>query len=186
MEEFDFRVFPVIQTARLTLRQVRDSDAEAIYAFRSDPDVSRYNGAPYEDLEESKALIERLTRQFNAKTTLSWAMTLTGDDQVIGLCGFGYWARVVRIAELGFDLAKAHWGQGLTPEAASAVMHFGFEHMNLNRIVAEVHGNNHASVRVMEKLGFVLEGILRDDGYENGAFHDQRLYGLLRREYYSE
>lgn len=186
MDVFDFHAFPVIETARLTLRQVRDSDAEAIFAFRRDPDVSRYNAAPYEELEEARALIERLTRQFVTKTTLSWAVTLTGDNQVIGLCGFGYWARHNRIAELGFDMAKSHWGQGLIPEAAVAVVRFGFEQMNLNRIVAEVHGNNVASIRVMEKLGFVLEGILRDDGYENGAFYDQRLYGLLRREYYSE
>lgn len=186
MDIFDFYAFPVLETARLTLRQVRDSDAEAIYAFRHDPDVSRYNADPYESVDEAEALIHRLRRQFDSKTTLSWALTLKGEDQVIGLCGFGYWARQIRMAELGFDLAKTYWGRGLITEAAGVVVRFGFDQMNLNRIVAEVHGNNAASIRVMEKLGFMLEGVLRDDGYENGQFYDQRLYGLLRREYFSE
>jgi ribosomal-protein-alanine N-acetyltransferase len=69
------------------------------------------------------------------------------------------------------------------PEAARAVVDFGFARMKLHKIVAEVRGDNHASARVMGKLGFALEGVLREQTYEAGRYYDEHLYGLLRREH---
>lgn len=184
MAVFDFDQFPVLETARLILRQVKAADAEAIFRFRSDPEVCKYNGLPFETIDEAHGLIGQLQRQFEVGSTLAWGMRLKDEaDTIIGLCGFNYWSRYNYLAEIGFDMAKAYWGKGLMPEAADVLVRFGFERMALNKIVAEVRGDNRASIRVMEKLGFKLEGVLRQQTYENGQFCDEMLFGMLSSEF---
>ncbi|NIW38715.1 MAG: GNAT family N-acetyltransferase, partial [Gemmatimonadetes bacterium] len=87
-----------------------------------------------------------------------------------------------RQAEIGYDLAHRHWGRGLMTEALRPMLRFGFEEMDLHRIEAGVTVGNEASARVLEKLGFREEGLLRRGGYWKGAYHDLRGFGLLRRD----
>jgi ribosomal-protein-alanine N-acetyltransferase len=96
------------------------------------------------------------------------------------LFGFQNWDRYHRRAELGYDLARDLWGQGLASEALTAVIRFGFSDMQLNRIEAQTIADNESSTRLLRRLGFVLEGTRRSYSWEeDGTFHDGAIYGLL-------
>ncbi len=181
---FDFAEFPILETARLRLRELVPSDAEGVMLFRGDYEVTRYNsGAPYQDIAQAQAIIDSIAEEFTARRTLRWGITLKPNDAVIGQIGYNYWARRDHRAAVGFDLARALWGHGLMPEALHAVVQFGFERMQLNRIDADASISNTASQRVLTKIGFVREGLQRQQYYEDGEFHDLAIFGLLRQDY---
>ena len=181
---FDFSTFPVLTTKRLTLRQLQLADAEDMLVFRGDWEVQKYNGPVFQDVIEAQGLIEELQAEYQKKEGISWGVTLTSSDKVIGLFGIHHWSKYHRRAETGYDLARAYWGQGIASEALRAIIPFGFEQMNLHRIYANTIADNHESVRLLERLGFTREGTKRESSWEDdGTFHDSAMYGLLRREY---
>jgi len=103
---------------------------------------------------------------------------------VIGLFGIHHWNKYHRRAEMGYDLNRAYWGQGIASEALRAIIQFGFEQLNLNRIYAGTIADNHESVCLLERLGFEREGTRRGFSWEDdGTFHDGAMYGLLRDEF---
>ena len=176
--------FPILETPRLRLRRFTYADVPALFEFRSDPEVQRYNGGPMASPDEAVALIAHLDAGFLDRTQLPWALTLReGDDQDLGLFGFANWSVEHRRAEIGYCLHRDFWGQGLALEALTAIVAFGFGPMNLNRIHACPWVENVASTRILEKLGFRLEGVMRDEFWQNDAFHDEAHYALLRREF---
>ena len=160
------------------LREPVATDAAAILVFRGDPDVQRYNAEPLRGLGEAEAFVESLHAETAANLRRQWAITL--DGAVIGIIGLHSWDHHHRRAELGYDVAKEYWGQGIATEAARAVIQFGFTTMALHRIQAHTIADNARSVRLLERLGFQIEGTLRDYSLEDdGAFHDTAAYSLL-------
>lgn len=181
---FDFTVFPQLETPRLILREIVPDDVDAIFRIRGDFEVTKYNtGAAYQRREQAADLIAAMAHAYREHVEVRWGITLKGDDTLIGMCGFNYWIRHDSRASIGYDLGRACWGQGIMTEAIRAVIAFGFERMNLNRIEADADARNPASARVLEKVGFVQEGLQREQFYEDGAYHDLRLFALLRRDY---
>lgn len=159
-------------------------DAEAIFRIRGDYEVVKHNtGKAYISIDQAKALIEIIAEKYEEQKEIRWGITLKPDQTVIGMCGYNYWHREDFRASVGYDLARAHWGKGIMSEALGAVVRFGFEHMNLNRVEADVSAENPASVRVLEKMGFQLEGRQRQQYFQDAAFHDLLMYGLLRGEF---
>lgn len=183
---FDPENFPCLQTRRLLLREITPEDAPAVFAFRSDPEVQRYNGGVMTDLDQASDLIAQMAAGYRQGTMLEWGVTLRGgDDTVLGIFGYANWSQAHRRAEIGYCLHRNHWRQGIAWESMHAMIAFGFQAMDLNRIHACPWVENIASVRLLERLGFQREGVLRDEYWEEGAFHDEALYALLRREYLS-
>ena len=88
-----------------------------------------------------------------------------------------------RSATIGYCRDEAAWGQGLATEAADALLQWAFDTLDLNRVQAETDTRNAASARVLEKLGFVREGTLREDCVVNGEVSDSWVYGLIKREW---
>jgi RimJ/RimL family protein N-acetyltransferase len=84
---------------------------------------------------------------------------------------------------LGYCLDDAAWGHGYATEAARCLLQWAFDTLALNRVQAETDTRNTASARVLEKLGFVREGMLREDCVVNGEVSDSWVYGLLRRQW---
>ena len=177
---------PTLETDRLTLRALTPDDRTAVFALFADPRVAvPTHIAPFAGIEQADELIAFFGRRFAARGGIRWGLTLTGDDTIIGTAGFpGIDAEKYR-AEIGYNLAYAYWGRGLATEAVRALVGFGFAQLNLHRIEATTNLDNTRSMRVLTKVGFTEEGILRDYTYwrEVGAFYDARMYALLRREY---
>jgi ribosomal-protein-alanine N-acetyltransferase len=184
---FDFSYFPTLRTPRLILRELVAEDAEAVFAVRSDYEVTRLNtGEPLERVEQAAALIRAIGAAYFEQSELRWGITLKGKNIVIGMCGYNYWVRRDYRACVGYDLGRLYWGQGLMTEAMRAVVRFGFERMTLNRVEADASAENIGSIRVLEKLGFQQEGVEREQYYEDGQFHDLVLFSLLKRDYQAE
>jgi ribosomal-protein-alanine N-acetyltransferase len=178
--------FPLLATERLILREIRPSDRYAIFRLFSDPLVTRYNDVEtLNALSEAEEIIEWLADRFISRRGLRWGIALRHGESgsLIGTCGFNSFNERGRYASIGYDLMTAYWGQGIVPEAVAAMLDFGFGTLGLNRIEADVVVGNTASVRVLEKLGFGFEGVLRQRGYWKGAYHDLAFYALLASEY---
>lgn len=181
--DFPFPEFPVLKTKRLILREVVLSDAEDLFVFRSDAYVQRFNAKPLKDVSEAREQITETRAIYERTDGIGWGITLKGQDVVIGMVGFWQWSYHNR-AMLGYDLTREYWGQGIASEAIREIIRFGFERMELNRIEATTIADNNESVRMLKKLGFVLEGIRREHSLEDdGKYHDSALYALLKSEY---
>ena len=182
--DFDFSTFPVLTTERLVLRQVQHTDALAVLVSFGDPVVQMYNG-PVLDLNGVHDMITNEMRAgFAKKESLSWGITRHDDDTVMGMVGLWNLNRHHRRAMLGYDLARVYWGNGYATEGITAVLTFAFTQMNLNRVEAYTIADNHRSVRLLERLGFIREGTRRSASWEDdGTFHDSAIYGLLADEW---
>nr|HET6904382.1 GNAT family protein [Ktedonobacteraceae bacterium] len=132
-------------------------------------------------LEQAELLIERQRHRFEQKERFRWGIALKDSDTIIGTGGYVAWNHIWYNAELGYDLARPYWGQGIMTEAVRAMIQFGFEHMGLHRIEAEVMPENTASVRLLRKLDFQEEGVLHERSFWKGGFHDLAIFALLKR-----
>lgn len=185
---FDFSFFPTLHTQRLILREMTFDDLPQVFALFSDAAVTRHNDVDtFRHSDDAELLLGFIQDRFDNQLGLRWGICLKTDEyRVIGTCGYNIWKKYNRSAKIGYDLMPAYWGQGIMPEALTAIIGFGFQQMHLNRIEADVTLANAASMRVLEKLGFQQEGILRQAGYWKNQFHDLRLYALLQDEYQNE
>lgn len=180
--------FPTLTTERLVLRELLPTDAADVLVFRGDPEVQKYDDPPIHTLKESADFIEEMRLACANGDQQTWAVTRKGDDTVIGLVSLQHPNRhgdlYHRRAEVGYGIARATWGQGIGSEAVRAVVQYGFEQLNFNRIYAVTIADNHESVRLLEKLGFVREGTQRQHSLEeDGRFHDSAIYGLIRSDW---
>lgn len=181
---FEFKAFPQLTTEQLLLRRTMLTDAPDVLQFRGDPYVQRFNGPVYEAVAEAEGLIHELHDEYFKQSGICWGVTLKNEGKVIGLFGIHHWSRRHRRAEIGYDMNRDYWGQGLATEALQAMLRFSFVQMNLNRIYAGTIADNHESVRLLERLGFVREGTKRAFSWEDdGTFHDGAMYSLLQHEW---
>lgn len=181
-----FGDLPPLQTKRLLLRRMGLGDAEDLFSYASDPEVTRYVvWETHCSLADSLAFLACTEEQYRKKEVSPWGMVLRESGRLIGAIGFIDWLPPHARAEIGYALGRQWWGRGLMSEAARAALRFGFERMQLNRIQARCYLANTASARVMEKVGMTFEGIIREQLYEKGAFRDLKLYSILRREFFS-
>jgi [ribosomal protein S5]-alanine N-acetyltransferase len=111
------------------------------------------------------------------------AMDRLSDGAFLGWCSLTRWNPGYRSASLGYCLNEAAWGHGYATEAVGALLRWAFDTLELNRVQAETDTRNVASARVLEKVGFVREGTLREDCVVNGEVSDSWVFGLLRREW---
>jgi len=175
---------PTLHTSRLLLRPFADSDADALFAMHSNPRVMRYwDSPPWREPERSGRFMAAARQLAVDGTGTRLAMERLSDGVFVGWCGIARWNAEFRSAALGYCLDETAWGQGYGTEGARALVGWAFDTLDLNRVQAEVDTRNPASYRVMEKLGFVREGLLREDCIVDGEISDTYVYGLLRRDW---
>ena len=134
------------------------------------------------DIGAAAALLDEIHAYFASGTLYEWGVARREDDRVIGTCTLASISLPHKRAELGFAVARTHWGQGIASEATEAIVRFAFEEMGLHRLEADVDPRNDASIRCLERLGFRREGYARERYHLGGEVQDAVLYGLLRNE----
>jgi RimJ/RimL family protein N-acetyltransferase len=175
---------PTLHTDRLRLRPFTDADANALFAIHSDANVLRYwDSPPWSDRGRADRFIAICREMANEGTGARVAVDRLFDGTFIGWCGLVRWNPNYRSASLGYCFDDAAWGQGYATEAAWALLEWAFETLDLNRVQAETDTRNPASARVLEKIGFVREGTLREDCIVNGHVSDSWVYGLIKRDW---
>jgi [ribosomal protein S5]-alanine N-acetyltransferase len=175
---------PALATARLQLRPFADTDADGLFALHGDEHVLRYwDSPPWREPARAERFIASCRQMAEEGTGVRLAVDRLADGAFIGWCSLSRWNPDYRSASLGYCFAEAAWGKGYATEAASALLGWAFDTLDLNRVQAEADTRNAASGRVLEKLGFVHEGTLREDCVVDGDVSDSWVYGLLRREW---
>jgi ribosomal-protein-alanine N-acetyltransferase len=178
-----FASFPALETERYQLRAVTLDDAAAIYAIMRDPQVLRYFGQlPMTAIDQAIEKVQRIQAAFEARQGVRWAITSRASGELLGTAGFWRLINDHARAEIGYELARAAWGQGVMTEALGAMLGFGFAVLGLHSVEANIHPDNTGSRRVLEKLGFVQEGYLRQNYYDvvEDGFTDTALFSLLK------
>ncbi|GEP32702.1 acetyltransferase [Nocardioides szechwanensis] len=175
---------PMLLTDRLRLRPFTSGDADALLALHSNTRVLRYwDGPAWTERGRADGFLARCGQLAEEGTGTRLAIERGSDDAFLGWCSLTRFEPEHRRASLGYILDDAAWGCGYATEAARAMLRWAFDTLDLNRVQAEADTRNPASARVLEKLGFVREGTLREDCVVNGEVSDSWVYGLLRREW---
>jgi RimJ/RimL family protein N-acetyltransferase len=164
---------------RVLLRPFASGDVPAVLAYASDPEVTRHlEWEAYDDPATAEAFIRSTLA--GGSIWIARAIVLRATDTVIG----GADLRVVsprdRRGEIGYGLARAHWGHGYATEAAGLLLRLGFEELGLVRIEAACSVDNDRSARTLERLGMHREGRLAQYRWKKGAPRDHWLYAVTR------
>jgi [ribosomal protein S5]-alanine N-acetyltransferase len=182
-QDFSSTSFPNLETERLWLRQATQKDAEAVFTIFSDPDVTQFHDLDtFTRLDEAVEVIARRTEGFERERGIRWGIARKPNDNLIGSCGFT-WDREANAAEIGYELASQFWRQGIMSEALCAILKHGFEKRGVQFVIAEIMSENVASRRLLEKLGFQSQGILKERGFWKGKHHDLEQFVLIRSEF---
>ena len=175
---------PVLQSDRLTLRPVRESDADRLQMLAGERQVAATTlniPHPY-PLAAAVAFINQMQEQAAAGIAYTFGLVLKTEDALIGCIGLRV-AQAFSRAEIGYWVGVPYWGQGYMSEAARRVLAFAFDDLGLHRVYASHFASNPASGRVMQKIGMQYEATLRDHVAKWDTYHDLVYYGILRDEY---
>jgi RimJ/RimL family protein N-acetyltransferase len=143
----------VIETKRLLLRTFTIDDAQLIYDLNADPEVTRYTFDPIINLAKAKEILEKtILPQYVLFNCGRWAVHVRDGLEFIGWCGLKYIPFRNEI-DLGYRFKKSAWGRGYATESADACVRYGFEQLNLKRIIGRAVPANEGSWRVLEKIG---------------------------------
>lgn len=173
----------IIETERLVLRAIKERDTEELYRIWSNHDVAEFmNIQAMNSLENARSMILILEALSEKEAGYRWTILDKADNRIIGTCGFNYFDEENMRTEIGYELDKEYWGKGLMKEALIWIIQMAFDEWKYNRIEAKVIPDNRNSIRLLEKLGFQLEGVMRQHEYTREVFHDVAMYSKLKEE----
>jgi len=186
--EKHFKEFPVLETKRLILRPMKTDDAKDLFKYYSDDEATGFmNFNSIDDEEKAKEIIENHQQRYEKKEMIPWAITLKGEERVIGTCYLEDFF-MGAIGTIGYDLSKRYWNVGIMTEALKAIITFGLYQLGLHRIQSFIHPENIASIELLEKLNFKNEGYLRQYQYhyDEKEFKNIFIFSLLKKDFECE
>ncbi|KAB8135772.1 GNAT family N-acetyltransferase [Gracilibacillus oryzae] len=172
-----------LTTKRLQLHKISIADAPKLFRIWSDPEVTRYmNITRFNSEKEAEDMIAFLNELAKQEKAIRYSIFLKESDELIGSCGFNSFDKENSITEIGYDIAKEHWGNGYAPEAITSLLETAFNVLEINRVEAKVEPENLHSIKVLEKLNFTYEGRLRHAEKSKGRFVDLNVYSRLKSD----
>lgn len=179
-----FKPFPTIETDRLILRKLNKGDAKDLYEYCSSEVSAKYSlWEPHEDLGVTRQYISWLLKTEKRGEYFTWGIELKENGKLIGTVSFPEMDKHYKIAEIGYGIIDAYWGNGYASEAIKAVMEYGFCTVGLICINAKIMKENTASVRVASAVGMQCDGLLRNGVYCKGKSHDVYVFSMLDTDY---
>jgi len=173
-----------LSTRDLHLRPSTMADAEGMFAMLSDSESMKYwCDKPITDLEAALKALRKDLESDAQGNSMCWAVTLKGQDEMIGKCILFQFSQTNHRAEIGYILNRNYWRQGLMQQALEAVINFAFNTLNLNRIEADVDTENAGSLGLLEKLGFEREGLFRERWFVYDEWQDSVMLGLIKQDW---
>lgn len=177
-------MFPIapVKGARVVLREFRLDDVEDAYRIIGDDRVTRWLSFDSRSRAEAHAMITGALERARAEPRGEYYLAVTAaGDRMVGFARLGLDG--VKAAKLGYAVAADEWGKGYATDAARALTQFGFATLGLHRISAAIGPDNAPSIAIAERLGYTLEGRIRDHVFTNGAWRDSLLYSVLEHEW---
>jgi [ribosomal protein S5]-alanine N-acetyltransferase len=176
-----------IESARVLVRLLEQADLPSLLQMNSNAEVTALLPyATWNSPADGKAWYDRMRGIEAAGTALQFVVVAKSANVAIGTCLLFRLEEASGRAELGYALGREHWGQGLMREALAALLSAAFGSMGLRRIEAEVSTRNPASAKLLARLGFTKEGLLRKRWVVKGGAEDVEVFGLLQGELRAE
>ena len=174
----------LLKSDRLTLREFTPDDHEAVLSYASDPEILKY--IPWEiytPKDAQNSVKQKISAQ-KQDPRYVYELAIIYDDKLIGECYLSM--TNYREADLGFCIHRDYWGKGIATETSQILLKFGFQDLNLHRIIATCDPKNKASTRVLEKSGLRKEGHFKEHKHMRGNWRDSYFYAILENEYTPE
>lgn len=169
-----------LNTHRLVLRKMKESDSASLFEIWSDPEVTKFmNIDCFTDEIQAKEMILLLNELYKENKAIRYSIIELESDKIVGSCGYNILDFENAKAEIGYEINKYYWGKGYAPESISCLINYAFNDLKLNRIEAKIQPENINSIKVLKKLNFIFEGTLRKVEKSKGIFIDLNLYSIL-------
>ncbi|MFJ8064550.1 GNAT family N-acetyltransferase [Psychrobacillus sp. NPDC096426] len=176
--------FPLLQTDRLKLVDITAEHINHVFSIFSNEKVTKYYGmSQFTETQQAANLVNSFQKNFQEKRSIRWGIILKETDEFVGTIGLNNLQIASRKTEIGYDLNPDYWRRGIISEAAKAVIQYSFDELDLYRIGAVTFPENESSYKLLLKLGFQKEGLLRGYIYQNDKSNDAFIYSLLRPEW---
>lgn len=180
MLKINFTPFPEIKTDRLILRRIRMDDAKDLHYFRSDKEILKYiDKKPERSLAKTKKFIRMLWKLERKGSAVNWALTLKGNDRLMGNICLWNIKKDHHRAELGYTLHTSLHRKGIMGEAVKAVLETGFKKYKFHSIEANINPKNKASIKLLKKNKFRQEAYFRENYYFNGKYIDSVIFSRI-------
>ncbi len=178
------QAFPTFTTNQLRFRQFEPKDVFDVYKLFSDPETMRFDGGrTMLNINEAFQFISVYSAYYPEGSYIRWAVENQKTGQFLGTGGFHKISKEANRGEIGGELLKSVWGNGLGKEALYGLTNFAFEELKFNRISALISPKNIGAQKVVETMGFRKEGVLQDWEFWNGQYTDMQMHALLKKEW---
>jgi len=158
--------FPAINTQRLYLRKLKESDVKQLFALRSNEIVNQFISRPKpKSIKDISTFIQDRIQDTDIGKIFYWAITLKGNENLIGTICLWNFSEDNTSAEIGYDLQPMYFKKGIMSEAMTSIIDFGFTRLNLKAIEAFTHKKNLSSINLLKRYHFILETNRIDNGF---------------------
>jgi ribosomal-protein-alanine N-acetyltransferase len=186
-KESIYRIFsklPELQTERFILRRMLPEDADDMYEYAHDAQVTEYlTWSPHQNKGYTRDYLLYIKGRYRVGDFFDWAIVCKDTGKMIGTCGFTRFDYANNCGEIGYVVNPSYQGQGIATEVCAKIIEFGFCRLELNRIECKYMVGNEASRRVMEKNGMMFEGIQREKMLVKGQYRDIGICSLLKSDF---
>src|SRR5687767_4292493 len=172
-------MYPELNTPRFLLKQILPEDQEFIFKGLSHPQVIPFYGVHFKTFDETKVQMDFYDRLWKERTGMWWKIIDRRSTATTGACGINAYESKHEKAEMGYWLLPEYWGTGIMQEVLPVMINYVFSHWRLHRLEAVIEEGNVISCKLAERLGFVLEGKMRDSEVKNGQRISMLMYSLL-------
>ena len=174
--------FPTIGTERFKLKQFTSSDLENVFKGLSHPDVIKYYGISFDNLEATKEQITWFSDLEKNETGIWWAIWSKDGSKFYGAGGLNDLEKTNKKAEIGFWLLPEFWGNGIMKEVMPRICAYGFEKLGLHRIEGFVDSENKNCKNGLSKLDFNFEGTMQDCAIKDGKYISFDIYAMINNK----
>jgi [ribosomal protein S5]-alanine N-acetyltransferase len=174
-----------MDTERLIIREFGAEDFDSVHLYASKPEVTKYLPFGPNSEKETRMFLQKAMdyKRQNPRNDYEFAVVLKKDNTLIGGCGIYITDTSNKEGSIGYCFDNQFWRNGYASESANALIRFGFESLKLHRIFATCHPENIGSAKVLERVGMVKEGCLREHKFQKGKWRDSFIFSILDHEY---
>lgn len=179
-----FKKFPEFEIDDIILREINPvKDKVEYFNYTNEEEVCQFLADDDKPINVEHAEIELRywSDLFRMQRSIYWAISLKSNNQLIGTCGYNSWSFTHQRGEISYDLNPQYWGRSIMKKSLMKIIEYGFKEMDLFRIQATVSENNLRSIKLLERLDFAQEGLMRNFGKLLGEFNNFYLYSLFKK-----
>jgi ribosomal-protein-alanine N-acetyltransferase len=174
----------LIEGRTINLRTLKNSDAYSVYKNANDREISKYTRLPYPyRLKHAYNFVRLCQENYKKKTDYELGIESKETGKIIGMISLMHLDNLLRNAEVGYWLGKQYWRRGITLEALTLILDYGFHTLQLVRVYAKVMHPNLPSIRLLQRAGFRYEDRIRKSFFRDGEWFDELVFALLDKDF---